>query len=87
MVNYTLFKSGNYWDPIAPSEGLNIGEYEYKDSDIKKWISMYCYSNNKACRLSSVSRGDRKQWECTDESCSWSVAVSRGKRNGKKPEW
>ena len=79
MANSNLFEGGDYNHPKAPFEGMTIGTFSYKDSEIKKWIELYCLKNLKGCRLGPSSRGKRKVWQCTDQHCSWKVVTNCGR--------
>lgn len=85
MVNRNIFTNGNYDEPIAPSKGLNIGDFSYEQSEIKKWIGLYCFFKGRSCRLSNHSNGKRKLFVCSDKKCLWTVVVSRGHQ--KKTNW
>ena len=85
MVNSNIFTNGKYDEPIAPYEGLNIGDFSYEQSEIKKWIGLYCFFNGKSCILSYASSGKRKLFVCSDEKCPWAIVLSRGCK--KKTNW
>ena len=89
-MNLRLF-CGEYNKPVKPKVGLEIGQLTYSGSQIKLWINLYCFFENKACRLSNNSCGKRKVFVCSDvhneckpdsEKCQWKIAISNGKGCG-----
>lgn len=60
--------------------GFVVGQGNYQDLKIAERVKLFCFLENKGCRLDPSSSGERKLFRCTDSHCEWSLSICKNRR-------